>query len=109
MVAVERVTAPRIVLVILPVLLDEMIIDLVAKALEVERGPEVVAFVGEVEDHVHYDGNVSLMQGLHHVAEIMKVFALLRVKAVALLGRKKTDCAVAPVVAQGGGAVRRRS
>ena len=37
-VAVNRVTAPRIVLVILPVLFDEMVIDLVAKALKVERG-----------------------------------------------------------------------
>lgn len=37
-IAVERVAAPRVVLVIFPVLLDEMVIDLVAKALKVERG-----------------------------------------------------------------------
>ena len=37
-IAVKCVTATGIVLVILPVLLDEMVIDLVAKALKVERG-----------------------------------------------------------------------
>ena len=107
MVAVERVTAPRIVHVILAVAFDEMIIDFVAKALEVERGPEVVALVGVVENHVEDDSYVGPVQGLHHVAEVMEVFALFRANAVAFLGRKKTDCAVAPVVVEGSGAVRR--
>ena len=58
-IAVERVTAPQIVLVILPVLLDEMVIDLVAKALEVERGSQVVPVVGMVENYVEDDGYVG--------------------------------------------------
>ena len=58
-IAVERVTAPQIVLVILPVLLNEMVIDFVGKALEIERGSQVVALVGVVKNYVEDDGYVG--------------------------------------------------
>ena len=69
----------------------------------------MVALVGVVENHVEDDGYVGPMQGLYHVAEIMEVVPFLGGNAVTLLGSEKINGAVAPVINQRAGAVRRHA
>ena len=75
-----------------------MVGDLVAEALEIDGGAEVVALARMVEDGVDDDGDARAVQGLDHVAELADVASFFGRDAVAGLRREETDRAVAPVV-----------
>ena len=77
MIAVDRVAAAGVVHVILAVVRHEVIGHLVAEALEIDGGAEVVAFAGVVENGIDDHGDARPVQGFDHVAELADVGPLL--------------------------------
>ena len=98
MVAVDRVAAAGVVLVGRATV-AEHVVDAVFQPLEGERGAEVVALSGVVEDHVENHLDPGGVQRPHHLLELPNLAAWLGAGRVTPMGREKGDRIVAPVVA----------
>ena len=99
-VRVDRVAAPGVVHVVLPLGRVDQVVGVVAEALEADRRAHVVALARVVEDDVEDHLDPGLVERLHHVAELGDLRALLRAHAVARLRREVAVRVVAPVVAK---------
>ena len=95
-IAVDRVAAAGVVAVVAGV--AEHVVDAVLQPLERERGPEVVALGGMVEDDVENHLDAGGMEGPNHLLEFANLAARLLPGRVATVRREEGQRIVAPVV-----------
>ena len=97
---VQAVAGARVVHVVARVVGVEPVVGGVVDAPERQHRAQVVALgrvvVDDVEDHL----DAGLVQGLHHLLELLHLLARLPARAVLVVGREEADRVVAPVVAQ---------
>ena len=99
LVAVEGVSAARIVHVILLVRRQNVVL-VVLNALEFKGVAALVSFACVVVDDVQNDFDSGLVQLLYQLLEFSDRAAGASVRGVSVFGREKAYCAVAPVVCE---------
>ncbi len=97
---VEAVAGAGVVDVAARVVGVEPVVGRVVDALERQRRALVVALGGVVVDDVEDHLDAGVVQGLHHLAELLHLLAPLAVAGVVVVRREVGDRVVAPVVAQ---------
>src|SRR5271169_908861 len=101
MVAVEGVSAPGKIHVVLQLPRHQQVVRAVVDAFETINRSLMVAFIRVVEDHVENDFNASLVQRFDQVAELAQVAADFGFEAIRGLWRKVAYGAISPVIAEG--------
>ena len=100
MVAVKGVSAACVVVVIVLVAIDQVVVVQVVKPAEREGRALMVAFIGVVEHNVQDHFDPSLVQRLHHVAELGHVLGFASRLAISGMRRKIRHGRIAPEVVQ---------
>ena len=97
---IEAISRPGVVHVIAGIVGDQAIIGGIVNALERKHGAQVIALCGMVVDDIEDHLDASLVQGLHHLLELLHLLPPLASAGVFVMGGKIADGIVTPVVAQ---------
>ena len=97
---VQAVSRPGVIHVVTGDCPDEAVIGGVVDAFETEHGPQMVSLGRVVVDHVQDDLDARLVQGLHHLLELLHLLTTLSPAGIAIVGSQETNGVVTPVVAK---------
>ena len=108
MITVDGIPTPRVVAKGRFIVAIEVIENVVVDALEIDDRATCAAFCRVIENHIQDDADTGPMQDLNQVTKFLQVCSLVGRHAIAGVGREKTVCAVAPVIAHAGNHFRQK-